>query len=365
MSEIFRGPGPHPGSTPSHEPIRSRGTIPPVLEVEGLRTRFDLEGGPIYPVDGVSFRLAPGETVGLVGESGAGKSMTALSILGLVPPPGRVEPGARIRHAPPGGGRVIDLATATPAEVRRLRGDRVAMIFQEPMTSLNPVHTVGRQIDEVFRVHRNFDAIRIRERSVELLREVGVPEPELRHRAYPHQLSGGMRQRVMIAMALACEPDLLIADEPTTALDVTIQAQILDLLQKFQERRGMAILLVTHDLAVVEEVCDRVLVMYAGEIVERGKVDSVFSAPLHPYTRGLLDSLPRGDGRPLRPIPGRIPVAGTRSRGCRFAPRCRWAIDECEVPPPLEARRGEGRDGRATRCRRVLRGEVTLDGGAG
>ncbi|HKK92575.1 MAG TPA: ABC transporter ATP-binding protein [Longimicrobiales bacterium] len=330
----------------------------PVLEIENLRTRFDLEAGTVRPVDGVTFSIAPGETVGLVGESGAGKSMTALSILGLVPPPGRLEEGSRIRYTPPRNGPALELVGATKSELRKLRGDRVAMIFQEPMTSLNPVQRVGAQIDEALRLHRGLDGAAARSRSIGLLGEVGVPEPEARYRAYPHELSGGMRQRVMIAMALACEPDLLIADEPTTALDVTIQAQILDLLASLQERHGMAILLVTHDLAVVAEVCDRVMVMYGGQLVESGSVAEVFANPLHPYTRGLMDSLPTGDGRPLRPIPGRVPAAGEWPEGCRFAPRCRWAADRCAEPQQLV----EVEDGRGTRCGRVSRGEIELEG---
>jgi oligopeptide/dipeptide ABC transporter ATP-binding protein len=330
----------------------------PVLAIENLRTRFDLEAGTVRPVDGVSFSISRGETVGLVGESGAGKSMTALSVLGLVPPPGRIEEGSRIRYTSPAGGEGMELVGAGEAALRALRGDRVAMIFQEPMTSLNPVQRVGAQIDEALRLHRGLDGVAARERSIGLLGEVGVPEPEARYRAYPHELSGGMRQRVMIAMALACEPDVLIADEPTTALDVTIQAQILDLLEDLQERHGMAILLVTHDLAVVAEVCDRVLVMYGGRLVESGSVSEVFANPLHPYTRGLMDSLPTGDGRPLRPIEGRVPAAGEWTAGCRFAPRCRWASDRCAESQELVT----VDQGRLSRCGRVARGEIELEG---
>ncbi len=346
----------------------------PVLEIENLRTRFDLEVGTVRPVDGVSFSLSRGETVGLVGESGAGKSMTALSVLGLVPPPGRLEEGSRIRYTPSGGGEATELVGAGKVTMRKLRGDRVAMVFQEPMTSLNPVQRVGAQIDEALRLHRGLGGAEARSRSIGLLGEVGVPEPAARYRAYPHELSGGMRQRVMIAMALACEPDVLIADEPTTALDVTIQAQILDLLDDLQRRHGMAILLVTHDLAVVSEVCDRVLVMYGGRLVESGSVSEVFANPLHPYTRGLMDSLPTGDGRPLRPIEGRVPAAGEWPEGCRFVPRCRWAVDRCGEAQDLVVIGGEhgegstGRGGgssvgrRSTRCGRVARGEIELEG---
>jgi len=331
--------------------------VPAVLELHDLRTRFDLEAGTVRPVDGVSFRIAPGETVGLVGESGAGKSMTALSILGLVPPPGRVEEGSRIRYTPKAGGASVELAEASRAELRAVRGGRVAMVFQEPMTSLNPVQRVGAQIDEALRLHLGLGSADARERSIDLLREVGVPEPAARYQAYPHELSGGMRQRVMIAMALACEPDVLLADEPTTALDVTIQAQILDLLAGLQERHGMAILLVTHDLAVVAEVCSRVLVMYGGQLVEEGSVAEVFEQPMHPYTRGLVESLPGRHRGPLRPIPGRVPAAGEWPAGCRFAPRCRWADERCSEAQELE----RSSDRRSTRCGRVTRGEIVLD----
>jgi len=330
----------------------------PVLEVRDLRTTFRLRSGDIHAVDGVSFEIGAGETLGLVGESGSGKSMTALSILGLVPHPGEIEAGGSIRFRRKESDPV-ELIGAPEGMLRSLRGNRIAMIFQEPMTSLNPVHRVGHQIDEVLRLHIGLKGAEARARSIELLGEVGVPEPEARYRAYPHELSGGMRQRVMIAMALACEPDLLIADEPTTALDVTIQAQILDLLKGLQARHGMAILLITHDLGVVAEVCSRVLIMYGGQLVESGAVQDLFADPRHPYTRGLVDSLPRPDGAALIPIPGRVPAAGEWSSGCRFAPRCRWRTEVCAAPQPLIELSGRGR---ATRCVRVGREGLTLDG---
>ncbi len=303
----------------------------PLLEVENLRTHFFTDAGVARAVDGVSFHVGEGETVGIVGESGCGKTVTSLSIMGLVPdPPGRILPGSAIRF------RGRDLATLRPREMRRLRGSEIAMIFQEPMTSLNPVYSVGDQIAEALQIHRKMGRAEARTEGVRLLQEVGIPEPERRFDEYPHQLSGGMRQRVMIAMALSCEPDLLIADEPTTALDVTIQAQILDLLAGIRERRGMAVLLITHDLGVVAEVCDRVLVMYAGQVVESGSVREIFHSPRHPYTRGLLDSLPRIDqgGRRLRPIAGTVPSPVNWPSGCRFADRCPHVWERCRAEPP-------------------------------
>ena len=305
----------------------------PLLELSDLRTFFFTDQGVARAVDGVSFRIEEGETVGLVGESGCGKTVTSLSVLRLVPePPGRILEGSSIRF------RGEELATAPEKRMRRLRGNDVSMIFQEPMTSLNPVFTVGEQIAETLRLHRGLSRREARERGVEALREVGIPEPAARYDEYPHQLSGGMRQRVMIAMALATGPALLIADEPTTALDVTIQAQILDLLADLQARRGMGVLLVTHDLGVVAEVCDRVVVMYAGQVVEQGTVEEIFAAPRHPYTEGLLASLPRVDdrGARLRPIPGVVPPPHAWPPACRFADRCPYAWSRCLTdPPPL------------------------------
>jgi len=294
-------------------------------------------------VDGVSFRLEAGETLGLVGESGCGKSVTALSLLRLVPdPPGRVMPGSSVRL------RGEDLLEADAERLREVRGGEIAMVFQEPMTSLNPVLTVGRQVDEGIRRHRGLGAREAAEETVRLLGRVGIPEPEERRRAYPHQLSGGMRQRVMIAMALACRPSILVADEPTTALDVTVQAQILELLADLQREMGMAILLITHDLGIVAQVADRVAVMYAGKIVEEADVETLYRRPLHPYTEGLLAAVPDLDRRRdrLAAIPGRVPDPARWPEGCRFRPRCPHAWGRCgEEPGLLEA----GGDRRA-RC---------------
>jgi oligopeptide/dipeptide ABC transporter ATP-binding protein len=282
-------------------------------------------------VDGVSFSIRPGEVVGLVGESGCGKSATALSILRLIPsPPGKIVGGKMLFR-----GR--DLLKLSEREMRQVRGNQISMIFQEPMTALNPVFTVGNQIGEVFRVHRNMSRREAFDASVEILKQVRMPEPEKRAKEYPHQLSGGMRQRVMIAMALACEPDLLIADEPTTALDVTVQAQILELIDQLREAKNCAVLLITHDLGVVAEVCHRVAVMYAGQIVEENRVERIFADPKHPYTQGLIECVPRVD-RPkegkLSVIPGTVPDASFEFRGCLFAPRCPHRMPECEKYPP-------------------------------
>ncbi len=329
------------------EPVLSTPSSEPLLEVRDLRTVFTSEGGVARAVDGVGFRIAAGETLGIVGESGCGKTVTALSILGLVPrPAGRILEGSSIRF------RGRELTSMPERALRRVRGNEIAMVFQEPMTSLNPVFTVGNQIVESLHVHRGMGRTDARKAGIAALREVGIPEPEERFDAYPHELSGGMRQRVMIAMALSCEPDLLIADEPTTALDVTIQAQILDLLDRVRSARGMAMLLITHDLGVVAEACDRVLVMYAGQVVESGTVEEIFHRPRHPYTRGLLASLPRleGAGRRLNPIEGTVPSPLRWPPGCRFHDRCPHAWSRCrEAPPELfEVDAGEGE--RASRC---------------
>ncbi len=302
-----------------------------LLDVRDLQTSFSSGGRQLKAVDGVSFSLDAGETVALVGESGCGKSVTALSILGLVPnPPGRIT-----------GGQILfegtDLVRLAPEEMRELRGNRIGMIFQEPMTSLNPVFTVGNQITEAIRAHRNVSGKQAADRATELLELVGLPEPRRLLEQYPHRLSGGMRQRVMIAMALSCEPRLLIADEPTTALDVTTQAQILKLLHSLQQRMGMALLMITHDLAVVAQTSRRVVVMYAGRKVEEASVEDLFESPLHPYTRGLLASLPNperktdANGKPARlvEIPGTVPSLRERPAGCAFAPRCIEATDAC------------------------------------
>jgi oligopeptide/dipeptide ABC transporter ATP-binding protein len=317
----------------------------PLLEVRDLRAEFRTDEGVVRAVDGVSFRVERGEIVGLVGESGCGKSVTSLAVLGLLPKPeGRVVGGA-VRFQ----GR--DLGALPESELRRVRGNRVAMVFQDPMTSLNPYLTVGEQIAEVGEVHRGLSRREAHRRAVALLERVGIPDPAARARSHPHELSGGMRQRAMIAMALLCDPDLLIADEPTTALDVTIQAQILDLLCELRRERSMAIVLITHDLGVIAGTCDRVLVMYAGRIVESAPAGALFRDPSHPYTRALLRSLPRIGGPPRRRLesieglPPRLD-AGPFS-ACRFAPRCAFARDVCrEGEPPLV----ETAPGRARRC---------------
>lgn len=304
----------------------------PLLEVRDLRVSFFTPRGEVRAVDGVSFTIDEGETFGLVGESGCGKSVTALSLLRLLDGSGRIV-GGDIVFA----GRT--LLALSEEEMRSLRGDQIAMVFQEPMTSLNPVFTVGYQIGEVLEVHRGMSRKQARAEAIELLRLVEIPEPERRVDAYPHQLSGGMRQRVMIAMALACRPRLLIADEPTTALDVTIQAQILDLLAHLQEQFGMAVLFVTHDLGIVAERARRVAVMYAGRIVEEAETATLFRNPLHPYTRGLLRSIPRLGMRVRRlaAIPGSVPDPLALPSGCRFRDRCTYAVARCgEIDPQLE-----------------------------
>ncbi len=302
-----------------------------LLTLEDLHTYFFTDIGVAKSVDGVTYTVRKGETVGIVGESGCGKSVTALSVMGLIPqPPGKIVQGA-IHYK----GR--DLTKLAPKELRALRGTEIAMIFQEPMTSLNPVYTVGNQIMEGILIHEDVSDAEARERAIEMLRLVGIPLPEQRVDEYPHQLSGGMRQRVMIAMSLACKPDLLIADEPTTALDVTIQAQILELLNKLQEEMGMAILLITHDLGVVAETCDRVVVMYAGKVAEQADVETLFYKPSHPYTHALFKSLPdiEGGRDKLYTIPGMVPSAVEFPDGCRFRARCDFASDACGEQPPL------------------------------
>ena len=311
--------------------LRPRDDKSALLEVKGLRTEFRSGGSSFAAVDGISFSLAPGETLGIVGESGCGKSVTSLSIMRLVPnPPGRITAG-EIKLE---GRNLLDLPES---DMRAVRGDDIAMIFQEPMTSLNPVQTVGDQIIEAVQLHRSLGAAGARARALEMLQLVKIPSPETRLDEYPHQLSGGMRQRVMIAMALACDPKLLIADEPTTALDVTIQAQILDLLRDLRERTGTAIMLITHDLGVVAELAHRVIVMYAGRIVEEAPVDLLFADPQHPYTLGLLGSIPRlgsdGDER-LTAIEGVVPNPYALPPGCRFSPRCPLADTRCRAEQP-------------------------------
>ncbi len=318
----------------------------PLLEVTDLRTYFTTDAGVARAVDGVSLHVGTGETLGIVGESGCGKTVTALSILGLIPsPPGEIMAGSSIRF------NDEELLEVKPARLREIRGNKISMIFQEPMTSLNPVFTVGHQIEEVLRLHRGLSKREARAAGVALLAEVGIPEPDQRYDAYPHQMSGGMLQRVMIAIALSCEPHLLIADEPTTALDVTIQAQILDLLVELQHARGMALLLITHDLGVIGEVCDRVVVMYGGQIVETGTTEEILTRPEHPYTQGLLASLPGIGDRDVRlnPIPGTVPSAEDWPEGCRFRDRCSFAWERCvESAPDLLP--VDGSSSRSARC---------------
>jgi oligopeptide/dipeptide ABC transporter ATP-binding protein len=315
-----------------------------ILDVRDLRTVFRTDAGTARAVDGVSFSVQEGEMLGIVGESGCGKSVTSLSIMRLVPaPPGEIVEGSSIRFR---GRELLDLSER---DMQAVRGNDIGMIFQEPMTSLNPVFKVGEQIAESLRLHRGMDRKEARARAVEMLRLVGIPAPAERADDFPHQLSGGQRQRVMIAMALACEPDLLMADEPTTALDVTIQAQILELLAELRERLGMAVVLITHDLGVVAEVCDRVLVMYAGQIVEEGPVDAIFRDPRHPYTAGLLQAIPRltRSTERLAVIPGIVPAATDWPPGCRFHDRCPYGWELCVArhPPLLDVP-----DGRRSRC---------------
>jgi len=310
----------------------------PVLEVAGLSTEFRLRSGVVRAVQDVSFSVFPGETLAIVGESGCGKSITALSLIRLVPePPGRIVAGS-VKLAG------TDLLRLDRAAMRRMRGREIAMIFQEPMTALNPLLTIGRQISEMVVRHEALSRGAARERAIDMLRHVRMPEPERRARDYPHQLSGGMRQRAMIAMALACRPKVLIADEPTTALDVTIQAQILDLIGDLQREFGTAVILITHDLGVVAETARRVVVMYAGRKVEEAPVGELFARPLHPYMRGLLGSIPRvgAAGNTLHEIPGMVPPLSDLPDGCAFAPRCGLADARCRLAyPPFEAKRAE------------------------
>ncbi len=306
----------------------------PVLQVRGLRTEFATDDGSFPAVDGVSFEVDAGRTLAIVGESGCGKSVTALSVMGLVPdPPGRITAGSILFE-----GR--ELVGAPRRAMLDLRGNGLAMIFQEPMTSLNPAFTIGEQIVEALLRHRPLSRAAAQARAIEALRQVRMPAPEQRFHEYPHKLSGGMRQRSMIAMALACEPRLLIADEPTTALDVTIQAQILELMRSLQDETGMALILITHDLGVVAEVADEVAVMYAGRIVERAPARDLFDEPQHPYTVGLLGSIPRLDVQRerLASIEGQVPDPLRRPRGCNFVERCPFAVERCQAePPPLVA----------------------------
>ncbi|MGN6467063.1 MAG: ABC transporter ATP-binding protein [Rhizobiaceae bacterium] len=309
----------------------------PLLSIRGLKVEFSTRHGKVTALDGIDLDLMPGETLGVVGESGCGKSITALATMGLIPdPPGRVS-----------GGHVIfdgeDISHAEPKRLRSLRGADISMIFQEPMTSLNPVFTAGDQIAEAIMLHQSVDKAEAGRRAVELLRTVGIPEPERRARSYPHELSGGMRQRVMIAMAISCRPRILIADEPTTALDVTVQAQIFDLIRDIQQQFGVAIMLITHDMGAIAEMADRVAVMYAGRVVEKGTADEILDHPLHPYPRGLIGCIPAlgkeagEEGRmpPLAEIPGVVPPLHLLGRGCAFADRCPLVFDRCRAERPV------------------------------
>lgn len=303
----------------------------PLLEVSNLRVGFPGARGPVWPVDGVSLTLERGETLALVGESGSGKTLTGLSLLRLLPPGGLIDPVSSIQL----DGR--DLLTLPPEPLRQVRGRRIAMVFQDPMSSLNPVLTVGDQIQETILAHLPASKADAKSRAEALLAEVGIPEPARRYRNYPHQLSGGMRQRVMIAIALAAEPELLIADEPTSALDVTVQAQILELLDRLRTARGMAVLLITHDLGIVAGRADRVAVMYAGRIVEQARTSDLFARPMHPYTQGLFASIPRltGPRRRIEPIAGMVPSPADWPSGCRFRNRCPRVMDQCVNEPPV------------------------------
>jgi peptide/nickel transport system ATP-binding protein len=309
----------------------------PILQVRDLHVTFKGEDGEIHPVSGIDFHVRPGETLGIVGESGCGKSVTSMSIMGLLPKGmGRVSKGQILFQ----NRNIVEM---TPLQLQKIRGKEIAMIFQEPMTSLNPVYTIGEQLGEQIRLHLGLGKREAREKAIEMLKTVGIPRAEEVVREYPHQLSGGMRQRVMIAMAMSCDPKLLIADEPTTALDVTIQAQILDLMRNLKEKKGTSIIFITHDLGVVAEMCDRVIVMYAGQIIEEAPVRELFRNPQHPYTRGLMASIPSMDHeqRRLYSIRGTVPHPSAMPPGCRFAPRCDFAREACRESPPLRAV-GEG-----------------------
>ena len=343
---VWEGVTPVSGTVAESEKTEEKGAHlgrEPVLEIEELKAHFFTGSGVVRAVDGVSWSVRPGETLGIVGESGCGKSVTALSILRLLPnPPGRIV-GGKVRF------RGRDLLALSEEQMERIRGNEISMVFQEPMTSLNPLFTVGRQIAEAIAVHAGVGRRTARKRAIEMLRRVSVPEPRARAASYPHQLSGGMRQRVMIAMALSCNPKVLIADEPTTALDVTIQAQILALLRELQRGSGMAIVLITHDMGIVAENADRVIVMYAGRKVEEANADALFERPAHPYTQGLLASIPELDAarsgtarHRLAEIKGIVPSLMDLPHGCSFAPRCRHASPECEAAAPPLQQHGPG-----------------------
>lgn len=329
-----------------------------LLDVRNLSTWFYTDEGIVYALDDVSFSMRRGETLGIVGESGSGKSVTALTIMGLIPsPPGKIKTGEIIFEGQ-------DLLKLTPNAMRRIRGDKIAMIFQEPMTSLNPVFTIGSQVTEAITLHQKVSAKQAHEMAVEALRAVEIPSAEKRMEEYPHQMSGGMRQRVMIAMALCGNPQLLICDEPTTALDVTIQAQILELINSVQKRFNTSVILITHDLGVVAQVTENVLVMYAGKVMEYGSVKDVFTSPCHPYTEALLKSIPSidNDTKRLPVIPGMVPSLSNRPSGCFFHPRCQYAVEECSQKMPELLNLPGGRKVRCLRYRNVGQPEVKEGG---
>lgn len=299
-----------------------------LLHIENLKTVISSKDGKLVPVDGVDITIPKGKTVGIVGESGCGKSMTAMSIMGLLPNTTYIEEGKILFQD-------MDLTKLNPKELRKITGDKISIIFQEPMTSLNPVIQVGKQVREAILLHEKVSKEEAKQRVIEIFRQVGIPEPERRYNAYPHQLSGGLRQRVMIGMAMVCNPDLLIADEPTTALDVTIEAQILHLMRQLQKDKGTSIMMITHNLGVVAEICDQVYVMYAGKVVESAEVHELFQNPKHPYTQGLLGALPKMDSRQrLNSIDGMVPTLKDMPTGCRFAPRCPMATQRCREEQP-------------------------------
>jgi peptide/nickel transport system ATP-binding protein len=299
-----------------------------LLHIENLKTVISSKDGKLVPVDGVDITIPKGKTVGIVGESGCGKSMTAMSIMGLLPNTTHIEEGKILFQD-------MDLTKLNPKELRKITGDKISIIFQEPMTSLNPVIQVGKQVREAILLHEKVSKEEAKQRVIEIFRQVGIPEPERRYNAYPHQLSGGLRQRVMIGMAMVCNPDLLIADEPTTALDVTIEAQILHLMRQLQKDKGTSIMMITHNLGVVAEICDQVYVMYAGKVVESAEVHELFQNPKHPYTQGLLGALPKMDSRQrLNSIDGMVPTLKDMPIGCRFAPRCPMATQKCREEQP-------------------------------
>lgn len=303
-------------------------TTQALLHIENLKTVISSKDGKLVPVDGVDIAIPKGKTVGIVGESGCGKSMTAMSVMGLLPNTTHIEEGKILFQD-------MDLTKLNPKELRKITGDKISIIFQEPMTSLNPVIQVGKQVREAILLHEKVSKEEAKQRVIEIFRQVGIPEPERRYNAYPHQLSGGLRQRVMIGMAMVCNPDLLIADEPTTALDVTIEAQILHLMRQLQKDKGTSIMMITHNLGVVAEICDQVYVMYAGKVVESAEVHELFQNPKHPYTQGLLGALPKMDSRQrLNSIDGMVPTLKDMPTGCRFAPRCPMATQKCREEQP-------------------------------